>query len=97
LYAQAPDEIGLTAGGIGITPARGTVRRPYNGRDHVFTISRVEVSIVLDPEDGRLGVLGLGEEWTTAFTRFGIDNLAELVLIYKVNPSLLPRYFRALV
>ena len=36
-----------------------------------------EISIVLDPEDGRLGVLGLGEESTTAFTRFGIDNLAE--------------------
>jgi hypothetical protein len=28
-----------------------------------------EISIVLDPEDGRLGVLGLGEESTTAFTR----------------------------
>ncbi len=49
-----------------------------------------EISIVLDPEDGRLGVLGLGKT-TTAFTRFGIDNLAELVQIYKANPSLLPR------
>jgi hypothetical protein len=65
------------------------------GISYVFTISRVaemlgedeewldEISIVLDPEDGRLGVLGLGEESTTAFTRFGIDNLAELVQIYK--------------
>ena len=50
-----------------------------------------EISIQLDPEDGRLGVLGPGEESTTAFTRFGIDNLAELVQIYKTNPSLLPR------
>ena len=73
------------------------------GISYVFTISRVaemlgedeewldEISIVLDPEDGRLGVLGLGEESTTAFTRFGIDNLAELVQIYKADPSLLPR------
>jgi hypothetical protein len=70
------------------------------GISYVFTISRVaemlgedeewldEISIVLDPEDGRLGVLGLGEESTTAFTRFG---LAELVQIYKADPSLLPR------
>jgi hypothetical protein len=62
---------------------------------HVFTISRVakmlgededwlhEISIELDPEDGRLTVLGLGEEGTTAFTRFGIDNLAELIQIYR--------------
>jgi hypothetical protein len=71
------------------------------GIGYVFTISRVAEmlgedeewldEIVLDPEDGRLGVLGLGEESTTAFTRFGIDNLAELVQIYKADPSLLPR------
>jgi hypothetical protein len=73
------------------------------GISYVFTISRVaemlgedeewldEISIVLDPEDGRLGVLGLGQESTTAFTRFGIDNLVELVQIYKADPSLLPR------
>ena len=72
------------------------------GISYVFTIGRVaemlgedeewldEISIVLDPEDGRLGVLGLGEESTTAFTRFGIDNLAELVQIYKADSSLLP-------
>jgi hypothetical protein len=72
------------------------------GISYVFTISRVaemlgedeewfdEISIGLDPEDGRLGVLGLGEESTTAFTRFGIDNLAELVQIYKADSSLLP-------
>ena len=70
---------------------------------HVFTISRVakmlgededwlnEISIELDPEDGRLTVLDLAEDGTTAFTRFGIDNLAELVQIYKTDPNLLPR------
>jgi hypothetical protein len=58
------------------------------GISYVFTIGRVaemlgedeewldEISIVLDPEDGRLGVLDLGEESTTAFTRFGIDRRA---------------------
>jgi hypothetical protein len=73
------------------------------GISYVFTISRVaemlgedeewldEISIVLDPEDGRLGVLSLVDESTTAFTRFGIENLAELVQIYKADPSLLPR------
>ena len=73
------------------------------GISHVFTISRVaqmlgededwldEISIELDPEDGRLTVLGLDDEGTTAFTRFGIDNLAELVQIYKEDPNLLPR------
>jgi len=70
---------------------------------HVFTISRVanmlgededwlnEIAIELDPEDGRLTVLDLSEDGTTAFTRFGIDNLAELVQIYKADPNLLPR------
>jgi hypothetical protein len=71
---------------------------------HVFTISRVaemlgenedwlnEISIELDPEDGRLTVLGPGEEGITAFTPFGVDNLAELVQIYKADPDLLLRY-----
>lgn len=70
---------------------------------HVFTISRLanmlgededwlnEIAIELDPEDGRLTVLDLSEDGTTAFTRFGIDNLAELVQIYKADPNPLPR------
>lgn len=70
---------------------------------HVYTISRVaqmlgededwldEISIELDLEEGRLTVLGLDDEGTTAFTRFGIDNLTKLVQIYKADPNLLPR------
>jgi hypothetical protein len=70
---------------------------------HVFTISRVaemlgededwlnEISIELDPEDGRLTVFDLAEDGTTAFTRFGIENLAELVQLYKAHPNLPPR------
>jgi hypothetical protein len=58
---------------------------------HVFTISRVakmlgededwlnEISVELDLEDGRLIVFDLAEDGTTAFTRFGIENLAELI------------------
>jgi len=71
------------------------------GISYVFTISRVaemlgedeewldEISIQL--EDGRLRVLGLGDAATTAFSPFGVDNLAELVQIHKADPGLLPR------
>jgi hypothetical protein len=36
-------------------------------------------------------VWDLAEDGTTAFTRFGVDNLAVFVQIYKANPNLLPR------
>jgi hypothetical protein len=74
------------------------------GIGHVFTITRVaemlgededwlhDICIEMDPEDGRLIVLGLDEEAITAFTDFGVDNLTELVKIYKANPDLLRRY-----
>ena len=70
------------------------------GISYVFTITRVakmlgededwlhEICIEMDPEDGRLTVLGPGEEAITAFTRFGVDNLTELVKIYKADPDL---------
>ena len=70
------------------------------GISHVFTITRVaemlgededllqDICIEMDPEDGCLTVLGPGEEAITAFTRFGVDNLAELVKIYKADPGL---------
>jgi hypothetical protein len=69
----------------------------------VFTVSRVarmlgvdadwldEISIELDPEDGRLTVFDLDEDGTTAFTHLSVENLAELVRIYKANARLLPR------
>jgi hypothetical protein len=74
------------------------------GIGHVFTITRVaemlgededwvhDICIEMDPEDGRLIVLGPGEEATTAFTDSGVDNLIELVKIYKADPYLLQRY-----
>jgi len=74
------------------------------GISHVFTISRVaemlgededllqEISTDMDPEDGRLTVLGPGEEAITAFTPNGVDNLTELVKMVKADPGLLRRY-----
>jgi hypothetical protein len=74
------------------------------GISHVFTITRVaemlgenedllqEISIEMDPEDGRLTVLGPGEEAIAAFTRHGVDNLTELVKMVKADPDLLRRY-----
>ena len=53
----------------------------------VFTIGHVarmlgededwlqELSIDMEPEDGRLHVYGVGEDGVTAFTRFGIEYL----------------------
>ena len=74
------------------------------GISYVFTITRVaeilgededllqEISIQMDPEDGRLTVLGPGEEAITAFTRHGVDNLTELVKMVKADADLLRRY-----
>jgi hypothetical protein len=74
------------------------------GISHVFTISRVaemlgededllhEISIEMDPEDGCLTVLGPGEESITAFTDYGVDNLAALVKLVKANPKLFQHY-----
>jgi hypothetical protein len=74
------------------------------GISHVFAISRVaemlgededllqEISIDMDPEDGRLTVLGPSEEAITAFTHNGLDNLSELVKMVKANPDLLRRH-----
>ena len=71
---------------------------------HVFAISRVaemlgededwlqEISIEMDAEDGRLTVLGIGEETITAFTHLGVENLAQIAEIYKANPDLMARY-----
>ena len=50
-----------------------------------------EICIEMDPEDGCLTVLGPGTK-TTTLTRLGVDNLAELVNIYKAEPGLLRRF-----
>jgi hypothetical protein len=58
---------------------------------HVFTISRVaemlgededwlhDLSIDMLPEDGRLWILGTGDEEITAFTDLGVECLQDLI------------------
>jgi len=70
---------------------------------HVFTVARVaemlgedeewldEISIEMDPEDGRIIVWGRNDETMTAFTELGIENLANLVEIYKASSALMAR------
>ena len=77
------------------------------GIGHVFTIGRVaemlgesedwlqEISIEMDPEDGRLIVWGTDEQTITAFTELGVENLAQIVEIYKADPDLMTRYPKA--
>ena len=74
------------------------------GISYVFTITRVakmlgededwlhEICNEMNPEYGRLTVLGPGDEAITAFTPFGVENLTELVKIYKADPDLFRRY-----
>jgi hypothetical protein len=63
---------------------------------HVFTITRVaqflgededslrEITIEMEPEDGVIAIYGHGDDdYTPAFTDFGIENLRELVKIHK--------------
>ena len=64
---------------------------------HVFTLARVaallgededwlhEISLELEPEDGMLAVYGIGDEYTRAFTEFGVENLRELIRIHRAN------------
>jgi hypothetical protein len=77
------------------------------GISYVFTISRVaemlgedeewldEISIVLDPEDGRLGVLGLGDESTAAFTALASITSPSLSKSIKPIPIYFPDLNRA--
>jgi hypothetical protein len=70
---------------------------------HVTTITRAaenlgededwlrDVANEMEIEDGVIWVYGLGDEGVQAFTDVGIENLIELVRLYKQNPELLRR------
>jgi hypothetical protein len=70
---------------------------------HVTTITRVaedlgedenglrDVANEMEIEDGVIWVYGIGEDGVLAFTDFGIENLIELIRIYKQNPGRLRR------
>ncbi len=45
----------------------------------------------MDIEDGVIWVYGVGEDGIQAFTDFGIENLIELIKLYKENHELLRR------
>ena len=68
---------------------------------HVTTIHRVaqdlgedenwlaDVANEMEIEDGVIWVYGVGEDGVMAFTDFGIENLIELIKMYKDDPTLL--------
>jgi hypothetical protein len=70
---------------------------------HVKTITRIagdlgededwlrDVASEMEVEDGVIWVDGVTEGGVQAFTDFGIENLIELVRIYKENPTWLKR------
>ena len=71
---------------------------------HVTTIPQVakdlgededwlrDVANEMEIEDGVIWVYGVGEDGVQAFTDFGIENLTELVRVYKERPELLRRW-----
>ena len=50
-----------------------------------------DVANEMDVEDGVIWVYGIGDDGVMAFTDFGIENLIELIKIYKDDPTLLQR------
>jgi hypothetical protein len=70
---------------------------------HVTTIDRVakllgvdedrlsHVASGMEIEDGVIWVYGIGENGILAFTDFGIENLRDLIEVYKADPDLLSR------
>src|ERR1700712_64900 len=81
---------------------------PVNKVSHVFTLGHVaemlgedeewlfEVAEEMDPEDGQLRVVGVGEDGVMAFTDDGIENLKELIAIHKKDPSIIKKHRQAL-
>jgi hypothetical protein len=83
--------------------AHGTSNVHVNDVHHVKTITRIAedlgedehwlrgVASEMEVEDGVIWVDGAGDTGVQAFTDFGIENLIELVRIYKENPTWLKR------
>ena len=74
------------------------MRRPEHGGDpHILTLARVaellgededllhEISIEMEPEDGKIGVHGVGDDYTPAFTQYGIETLRYLIELHKAD------------
>jgi hypothetical protein len=70
---------------------------------HVTTIDRVandlgesadwlhDIANEMEIEDGVMWLYGVGEDGVMAFTDFGIENLIDLIKMYKEDPTLLKR------
>lgn len=64
---------------------------------HMLTLARVaellgededllhEISIEMEPEDGMIGVHGVGDDYTPAFTQDGIEHLRYLIELHKAD------------
>ena len=64
---------------------------------HILTLARVaellgededplhEISIEMEPEDGKIGVHGVGDDYTPAFTLYGIETLRYLIELHKAD------------
>jgi len=57
--------------------------------DHYLEDWLEDISIEMDPEDGRILVWGTGEESITGFTNLDVENLAQTVEIYKADPVMM--------
>jgi len=76
---------------------------PVNKVHHVTMINRVakdlgedeewlsDVANEMDVEDGVIWVYGIGDGGVMAFSDFGIENLINLIKLYKDDPMLLKR------
>jgi hypothetical protein len=53
-----------------------------------------DVANGMEVEDGVIWVYGIGEDGVMAFTDSGIENLIDLIKIYKDDPDLLKRWDR---
>jgi hypothetical protein len=96
----------LDASGVSDLGPRG-VTTHVNKIHHVTTIARVaeqlgededwlhDVASEMEIEDGVIWVYGVGEDGVLAFTDFGIENLIELIRMYKDDPTLLKRWDRS--
>lgn len=95
----------LDASSIG-DPRSSSLIMQINKVHHVTTINRVaedlgededwlrDVANEMEIEDGVIWVYGVGEDGVMAFTDFGIENLIELIKMYKNDPALLKRQDR---
>src|SRR5882757_6686333 len=92
----------LDASGIGNLGPSG-VTTHVNKVHHVTTITRIaedlgededwlrDVASEMEIEDGVIWVDGVEGDRVRAFTDFGIENLIELIRLYKENPTWLKR------